>query len=131
MTRKKHKKINNENYDQNIIDALLKLKIPIIGIYDRKFYLREKARNEKGIEHIAAKRHRLKVRDIESIPSILRKPKYISEDPAHPIYRNYYGIRKGDEKIPIIKIVTSPVKGKRNQEEIIITIYPVSAIKVD
>ena len=131
MANKKDEKTENEMYDQHIVDALLKLKTPIIGINGRKYYLREKSHDGTGVIHIALKRHRLKVRDIESVPSILMKPKYVSEDPNHPIYRNYYGIRKGEEKNAFIKIVTSPVKGKRNEEEIIVTIYPVDRIKVD
>ncbi len=131
MAKKKDAKNENEKYDQHIIDALLKMKMPIIGIYGRKYYLREKVHDETGIEHIAIKRHRLKVRDIESIPAILMKPKYVCEDPKHPIYRNYYGIRKGEDKNTLLKIVTSPVKGKRDKEEVIVTIYPVSRIKID
>ena len=132
MTKKKDAKNEKEKYDQHIVDALLKLKMPIIGINGRKFYLRDKAHGGTGIDHIAIKRHRLKVRDIENVPKLLCKPKYVCEDPKHPIYRNYYGIRKGNyAKGMFIKIITSPVKGKRDEEEIIITIYPVDSIKID
>ena len=131
MAKKNDAQTENEKYDQHIIDALLKLKMPIVGINGKKYYLRNKAHQENGIEHIASKRHRLKKRDIEEIPSILLKPKFVCEDPKHPIYRNYYGIRKGEERNSFIKIVTSPVKGKRDQEEIIVTIYPVKRIKIE
>ena len=38
-------------------------------------------------------------------------------------------VRKGNQKDSMIKIVTSPVKGKREKEEIIVTIYPAKGIK--
>ena len=117
------------DYDQHIIDALRKIKQPIIGKGGRLFYIREKARNETGFEHIAKKFHRLKVRDIEDIPSILRHPIACESDPRNKIYRNYYGIRRGSEKDLLLKIVTSPVKGRRDFEEIIVTIYPVKSVK--
>ena len=116
-------------YDENIIAALQKIKTPIIGVGGRKFYFRPKARNETGFEHIANKKHRLKVRDINEIVNILRHPVYWTEDRHNPIYRTYYGIQKKKDSKTFIKIVTSPVKGKRNEEEIIITVYPVKNIK--
>lgn len=117
------------DYDEHIVAALLKLDNPIIGKGGRKFYIRDKARDESGLEHIAVKRHRLKVRDIETIVKILRHPVYMCEDPTNHIYRNYYGIRKGKDSGSFLKIVTSPVKGKRGEEEIIITIYPTKTFK--
>ena len=116
-------------YDENIIAALSKIDVPIIGVNGIKFYFREKTRKESGFEHIANKKHRLKVRDIECIPEILRHPKKICEDSSNPIYKNYYGIRKGRESNLLLKIVTSPVKGRREIEQIIVTIYPVKYIK--
>ncbi len=130
MTRKKHKKINNENYDQNIIDALLKLKTPIKGYDGKEFEIRSKGRNENGLQHIAVKRHRLKIRDIESIPEILRHPTFFSIDPNNKNYRNYYGVRKGENSNSFIKIVTWPYENNPKKETII-TIYPTNSIKVD
>ena len=43
MMKKKEAKNEKEKYDQHIVDALLKLKTPIIGINGKKFYLRDKA----------------------------------------------------------------------------------------
>ncbi len=107
------------------------MKFPIVGHLGRKFYLRSYARKESGIEHIAKKTHRLKVRDIEGIPKILMHPKICCSDPDNKLYRNYYGIRQGDDNQTLLKIVTSPVKGKREFEETIITIFPTKFIKLD
>lgn len=131
MAKKGKKQDDKDLYDQHIVDALLKLKMPIVGVDGRKFYLRDMARNESGIKHIAKKSHRLKVRDIESVPNILKHPKLWCSDPDNKIYRNYYGIRKGDDSNTFLKIVTSPVKGKRDEEEMIVTIFPTKSIKVD
>ena len=126
---RKGRKNEESKYDQNIIDALLRLKTPIIGVNGRKFSFRERARKETGLEHIAKKDHRLKVRDIESIPAILAHPKLWGPDSHNKIYRNYYGVRKGEEADCLLKIVTSPVKGRRDFEEVIITVFPVKTIK--
>ena len=120
----------NEKYDSNIIEALLKIDCPIIGVEGIEFYVRDEARKERGIEHIAKKEHRLKVRDIESLPSILRKPKYIIVDPHNRNYKNYYGIRKGDDPNALLKIVTWPDE-HNPKKELIITIFPTKSIKVD
>ena len=63
------------------------------------------------------------------MPSILKKPCYQTSDPRQPIYMNYYGFRLGKDSNTFLKIVTSPIKGKRGYEEEIITIYPVKSIK--
>lgn len=117
-------------YDEHIIQALNTLTIPIIGKNGKKFFIKDKsARGESGVQHIAKKSHRLKVRDIQSVPSILKKPAYENNDPRQPIYMNYYGIRLGKDSNTFLKIVTSPIKGKRGIEEQIVTIYPVRSIK--
>ena len=131
MAKKGKKQDDKDLYDQHIVDALLKLKMPIVGVDGRKFYLRDSARKEKGVEHIAKKSHRLKVRDIETILSVLKHPKLWCPDPDNKVYRNYYGIRKGDDSNAFLKIVTSPIKGKRNEEEEIVTVFPTKSIKVD
>lgn len=128
MTKKRA--ILHLTYDEHIIDALQKIKFPIIGVGGKKFYVREKARNETGIEHIARKDHRLKVRDIEAIAEILMHPKFVCTDPDNPVYKNYYGIRKGEKQTLLLKIVTSPLKNDKSKEEII-TIYPANSIKIE
>ena len=121
-------KKNPGDYDEHIIDALLKLDNPIIGKGGKRFYIRDKARNESGLEHIAAKRHRLKVKDIEVITYILKHPSFVKPDPSNRNYVNYYGIRKNTKNEYLIKIVTWPNKNNPN-EETIITIYPVKNVK--
>ena len=124
---KKNKILND--IDSNIVEALLKIKIPIKGKNGKLFYVRDEARYESGIEHIALKRHRLKVRDIESISSILKHPAYESMDPNNINYRNYYGIRKGINKGQyLLKIVTWSYENDSNKE-LIITIFPTKSIK--
>ena len=61
-----------KTYDQNIIDALNKIKFPIIGVNGKSFLIREKARNENGKEHIARKDHRLKVKDIDNLINLFK-----------------------------------------------------------
>ena len=125
------KKRSNKEYDENIVEALNKLKTPIIGKNGKAYYIRDEARFESGIYHIANKNHRLKVRDIESIPFILKHPTFESIDPKNKNYRNYYGIRKGTNKNNIlIKIVTWPYENDSNIE-LIITIYPTNSIKIE
>lgn len=130
MKRNKRSKKHNLNYDQHIIEALNILKMPIIGVDGLEFSIRKEARDESGVEHIARKCHRLKVRDIEIIPSILKHPKFKCHDPDNHIYKNYYGIRLGEDQNSFIKIFTSPIKTNRRKEEIV-TIYPTNSIKVE
>lgn len=123
---------NNESkYDQNIINSLLQLRNPIIGKNGKQFFVRDEARYESGIQHIALKRHRLKVRDIESLPNILRKPAFEMTDPNNKNYKNYYGIRKGNNRNNmLIKIITWPYENDPNKE-LIITVYPTDSIKIE
>ena len=123
------KKSNLENYDIHVINALQKLKTPIIGKNGKEFFIRDKARNESGLEHIADKKHRLKVKDIESIPSILKHPIAEMTDPNNKNYRNYYGIRKTEDSKTFLKIVTWPDK-KNPKKEQIITIFPTNQLKL-
>ena len=115
-------------YDENIIAAIRKIKQPILGKDGHKFYIREKGRKQTGLEHIADKKHRLKVRDIESIENILKSPVSVRIDPYSRNYKNYYGLRKGDEKKSLLKIITWPDEHDEVFERII-TIYPVKNIK--
>ena len=115
---------------ENIIGALLKLKTPIIGKGGKHFVVRDESRYESGIEHIANKRHRLKVRDIKSISEILKHPKIEMVDPNNKNYRNYYGVRKEKNNGMLLKIVTLPYKEHYNSE-LIVTIFPTKAIKFE
>ena len=114
-------------YDEHIIQALNELTVPIIGKNGKKFFIKEKsARGESGVQHIAKKSHRLKVRDIESVKEILSHPKYEKIDDYNPTYKNYYGIRRGENNKMFIKIVT--YMDKSGKFETIVTIYPVKHI---
>ena len=130
MSRKSKRISNDEKYDQHIVDALLKLKSPIIGYKGIEFCIRDKARYEDGVHHIAKKTHRLKVKDIETIPEILKHPIAVNKDPHNKNYKNYYGIRKGDDPELLLKIVTWHFK-KSLKKEIIITIFPTRTIKIE
>ena len=125
------KKRTTSNIDENIVKALLKLKVPIIGKNGKKFFIRDDARYESGIEHIAKKSHRLKVRDIESISKILKHPSFEVEDPNNKNYRNYYGVRKGlNKNQSLLKIVTWPYETD-GSKELIVTIFPTNSIKIE
>lgn len=131
MSKKKPTSNQKEQpFDQHIVDALLKMKTPIIGINGIKFYVRDEARYEDGIHHIAKKMHRLKIRDIETVPEILRHPKVMMADPNNKNYKNYYGIRKGVDTNTLIKIVTWPYE-HASKKELIITIFPTNSIKIE
>ena len=120
--------MSKEIFDENIIKALTKIRTPIIGKGGIKFYFRDKARKETGFEHIAKKSHRLKVRDIESVESILKHPILVRKDPNNPTYKNYYGSRHGNDNVKLIKIVTW-VPYRESTTEYIMTIYPTKKIK--
>lgn len=94
--------------DENILKAVNDLKWPLTNKDGNKVFLRERARNESGAEHVAGKLHLLKVRDIKVIPEILKNPINVVRDK-----------RKGLEKIPYLKIV---VKEEQNGNETIVTI---------
>ena len=125
------KKKNDSKYDLNIIEALLQIKNPIIGKNGKEFFVRDEARYESGIQHIVLKRHRLKVRDIESLSSILKKPSMEMIDPNNKNYKNYYGIRKGNNRNNmLLKIITWPYEND-SKKELIITVYPTDSIKIE
>ena len=130
MAKKKDEKIESEKYDQHIVDALLKLKTPIKGQGGKEFDIRSKGRNENGLQHIALKRHRLRIKDIELVPEILMHPRVVTIDPNNRNYRNYYGFRKGNDNEFFLKIVTWPYENDPKKETII-TIYPTKRIKID
>ena len=103
---------------KNILDAVNKLEWPLTNKTGTKIFLRKKARNESGAEHISGKLHSLKVRDIEAVPSILKNPLSIFFDDRKG--KLYFGKRKGiNSKYPYLKIV---VKEERNGTETIVTV---------
>ena len=103
--------------DENVLKAVNDLKWPLTNKYGNKVFLRERARNETGAEHVAGKLHLLKVRDIKIIPEILKNPINVIRDKRKG--KLYFGKRKGLEKIPYLKIVA---KEEQNGNETIVTI---------
>ncbi len=109
-------------FDQNIVDALQKLKLPMKNFTGNDVVFGTRSRGESIFEHIANTSHQFKVRDIEQIPKIL-----LDEDAAHldkksKKFKNYYGRRQGKNRKPYIKIIT---KLEKNKPEKITTIYTV------
>ena len=118
-----HKKGNknvNEKYDFRILNALLKLPIPLKTFDNHLVYFDSNKRNETIYEHIANKKHRLHLVDIKLIPDILNDKKSIKKDRNGLRYRSYIGKRKKrNEKNKYLKIVTYV---RNNNRESIITI---------
>ena len=113
----------NIEYDQNIINALKSLPIPLKTFDGHEVLFTTDKRNETIFEHIANKKHHLHVADISMIPSILNDKKCLKNDRNGHHYRSYIGRRKKkNERLKHLKIATQIIKGGK---EIIITIYPV------
>ena len=96
MGKKKEKQ-----YDQNLIDALLKLPNPLVDYKHLLFIFIDAGRarsNESRIEHIIKSSHDLKVRDIQSIPNGIINYLYFIKDPVYKNTFNYYIKRKGEDK---------------------------------
>lgn len=105
-------------FDTNIVEVLLSLKWPLKDNEGKDVFIRAKARYESGSEHIAGKRHKLKVRDIQLIPSILAKPLcVIREKSGKRRAKIFFGRKAGKNKDPFMKIVVLP--NKKGQYEIV------------
>lgn len=121
-----------QKYDPNIIDALEKLPKIMMNNENKEIVIRVQARDESGKEHIAVATHGLQVRDIETIPKILKKPQYCCKDPHNKNYKDYYGKRLGKHnssnrnKGIYLKIITSV---RLDGSEEIVTAYPANSIK--
>lgn len=59
---------NRPGIDQHIVIALEHIHWPIVTPKGKKFFIRKNARDRTGIEHIAEKRHHLKIVDIDVLP---------------------------------------------------------------
>ena len=117
---KKNKNNINDKYDQNIIDALKKLPVPLLTFDNHKVYFDIDKRKETIYEHVANKKHRFHVVDISQIQIILKDKNSLKNDRYGVRYRTYFGHRKKNkEKKRFIKIVTTV---KKNKNESIITI---------
>ena len=114
-------KDNSKKYDENIIDALNKLPIPLITFDGSRVVFVENKRDETIFEHIARKAHRFRVSDIETIPKILKDKKSLQPDKKKSVFRNYVGRRvKKNDKTKYIKIVTRKTGDKK---ESVVSIY--------
>lgn len=113
--------------DKNIVSALAHLPKPMVNRDGVLVYVREEARSETGAEHIAEKKHFLKIRDIEAVPGILKNPLSYKRDPKRKRSMVYFGKRPGqNNKAPLLKIVTNI---RKDAAEEIITVYPQKRIK--
>ena len=117
-----------DEVDSNIIAALNRLKWPLPSARNTKIAIREKCRNQPGIEHIASKRHHLKVDDVPLVPTILAQPIVLCKHPGNKHHLNYYGKRKGNRSPLFLKIVTMQDKSDSSKEWIV-TIYPTKKVK--
>jgi len=117
MVRKK------KEFDQNINQALLNIKLPLKNANGKEIVFDERKRGESIYQHIANKEHQLKIRDIERLSSILLDRGSVHKDKKSNKFKTYYGKRPGKNiKKPYLKIIT---KTNKNKPEIIITIYTV------
>lgn len=122
----------NQSYDPHIIEGLEKLPKIMMNNEKKEVKIRVSARDESGVEHIAVTTHGLQVRDIESIPKILKKPEHFCVDPNNKNYKDYYGKRCGKHncntrnKGIYLKIITCV---KLDCSEEIVTVYPTNSMK--
>ena len=85
--------VKNKDYDQNIIDALKKLPVPLKTFDGHNVLFDEDKRKETIYEHIAIKSHHLHVVDILVVPRILLNKNCLKNDKNGVKFRNYVGIR--------------------------------------
>ena len=119
---------SQKEIDQNVYNELLRLSWPLPAVGGKRVFLRDRARRETGAEHIAAKRHHLKIADIQLLPELLKKPIAHHADSRNKNYVNYYGRRKGNKNPMFLKAITSKDKHS-NLLETLITFYPTKKVK--
>ena len=113
---KKHKE-----YDQNIINALKSLPVPLKTYKGKEVLFDVNKRDETIFEHISNKEHHLFVKDIEQIPKILLNKESLNQDNKSHKFHNYIGRRgKKNERAKYLKIITEIKKGNK---ESVVTIY--------
>ena len=116
----------NREYDQNIIEALKDLPVPLKTFDRHDVYFDVNKRDESIFEHIANKKHRLHVVDIKIIPRILADRLCLKTDKNGKRFRTYIGRRgKTKEKPKYLKIVT--LLGK-NKKESVYSVYLVKSV---
>ncbi|MCQ2742983.1 MAG: hypothetical protein MJ239_06835 [Bacilli bacterium] len=112
--------------DQNIIKALKAIATPILIKDNVRVIFSEKGRYESRFEHIAQKRHHLKVSDIELIGPILKQPIVTSKSGKKDHSKCFFGKRKGRPKTPYLKIVVDFRDEKLGK---IVTVYPAKRLE--
>ena len=111
----------NKYYDENILNALKVLPVPLKTFDNHNVTFEENKRNETIFEHISKQKHKLKKSDIEAIPKVLKDKNSLQIDNKKSVFRNYVGERpKKNAKLKYIKIVTKKLK---ESVEVIIAIY--------
>jgi len=116
MSHKKRKTYSNASIEK----ALLQLDFPLKNNIGADVILKISNSSHSGSKHIAKAYHGLNENDISLLPSILKNPVYVTKDPIHREKKNYYGKRKGSNKILFIKIVTKIIDSKTEK---IITVF--------
>lgn len=111
--------------DQNIIKALKAITLPILIKDNVRVIFAEKGRNQTRFEHIADKKHHLKVSDIQLAVPILKQPLMICESKKKDHSRCFYGRRKGNPKTRYLKVVVDFRDDKLGK---IVTIYAVKRL---
>lgn len=111
----------DRKFDQNIVDALKKLPVPLKSARGSEIYFDNDKRYESIFEHIANKNHHLTIKDIKAIPAILLDKNSLKLDRSGKKFSTYIGRRgKQKERIKYMKIVTQ--KGREKRESVV-TIY--------
>lgn len=129
LTKKKLPKISAnkrrkfDDPDPNIVIAVLSLPREMKNAKGIIVALPSGKKRYDTASHIAAKRHKFRVSDIEVFPAIIADKRSYSDDPRDKNGRNYIGKRPGDVTVAEreIKIVTR----KKPDCEIIVTAYPI------
>ena len=106
-------------YDEKIVEELKKIKAPIINKNGIPVIFRKERKTDGIFQHIALKRHHLKIRDIKEIPKILKKPISTQKLKKTKTRKAYYGKRPGNNKMLLVIIVE-----KHSGHEQIVTFYP-------
>ncbi len=111
--------------DKHIIKALNEITTPIVIRDNVRVIFADKGRYQSRFEHIADKKHHLKVSDIELVVPILKKPLAYNESNKKDCSKCYYGKRKGNPKTKYLKIVVDFREVRLGR---IVTIYPVKRL---
>ena len=120
---KRKKNLIYDKYDEHIIKELKKLHTPLKTFDNHNVNFDIDKRKETIYQHIANKKHRLHIVDIQQIQSILLNKECLKNDRNGKKNRCYIGKRKKQkEKNKYLKIVTAI---KKNNNESITTICTV------